>query len=33
MYAIKQRRRLGHSRFAIARPGNVTAITALREAR
>jgi len=32
MYAVKQRRRIGHSRFAIARPGNVTAITASRDA-
>jgi len=32
MYAVKQRRRIRHSRFAIARPGNVTSITALKEA-
>jgi diguanylate cyclase (GGDEF)-like protein len=32
MYAIKQRRRIRHSRFAIARTGNVTPITRLRAA-
>lgn len=32
MYAVKQRRQIRHSRFGIARPGNVTAITRRRVA-
>jgi hypothetical protein len=32
MYAVKQRRQVAHSRYAIARPGNVKTLPQLQEA-